>query len=128
MLFDSFVCASANLLQAPVMRHGVRAGRFTTHEMPDAQEEDANNFTPEPSGAARSRGTDGDLNTALRRLEGKSYAAFHDIEGAWSFTAFTFILDRAQSDPYAAPSRCRVKVRLPMPNTFPVIPPALPYF
>ena len=67
-------------------------------------------LNPESSAAAQHRGSDGDLNAALRRLEGKSYPAYHDIEGAWSFPGFIFILDRAQSDPYAAPSRCRVKV------------------
>ena len=86
------------------------AGRFNSQDGPDAREEDSSTFAPETSAAAHSRGTVADLGAALRRLEGKSYGAYHDIEGAWSFPSFTFILDRAQSDPYAAPSRCRVKV------------------
>ena len=51
------------------------------------------------------------LHDALRRLEGAPYKAYHDIEGAWACSGFIFILDRAQSDPYAQPSRCRVKAR-----------------
>ncbi|CAL5221417.1 g3603 [Coccomyxa viridis] len=86
------------------------AGRFNSQEGPDAREEDGSTLAPESSAAARSRGSVADLSAALRRLEGKSYGAYHDIEGAWSFPGFTFILDRAQSDPYAAPSRCRVKI------------------
>ena len=57
------------------------------------------------------QGTAQDLQNALQRLEGKSYMAYHDVEGAWAFQNFTFILDRAQSDPFAAASRCRVLVR-----------------
>ena len=71
---------------------------------------------PDSSAAARSKGNDALLHATLQRLEGKSYPAYHDIEGAWSFPSFTFILDRAQSDPYAAPSRCRVKVWLSLPG------------
>ena len=64
---------------------------------------------PGPSSTSPSRGSHTELNASLRQLEGKSYGAYHDIEGAWAFPNFTFILDRAQSDPFAAPSRCRVK-------------------
>ena len=58
------------------------------------------------AGVLASRGTAQDLQNALQRLEGKSYMAYHDVEGAWAFQNFTFILDRAQSDPFAAASRC----------------------
>ncbi len=104
------VSAPVTLPLAHIMVHD--AGRFSSQEGPDAQEEDRSTFTPESSAAAHARGTVADLSTALRRLEGSSYGAYHGIEGAWSFHSFTFILDRAQSDPYAAPSRCRVKVWL----------------
>ncbi|CAL8468571.1 g8111 [Coccomyxa elongata] len=58
----------------------------------------------------RSHGGAEDLRDSLRRLEGQSYPRYHDIEGSWQFEGFTFILDRAQSDPFAQPSRCRVQV------------------
>ena len=57
------------------------------------------------------RGHAQELERALRDREGRPYPAYHDVEGAWAFSEFLFILDRAQSDPYAAPSRCRVQVR-----------------
>ena len=64
------------------------------------------------AGAAK-RGAQGsaqELERALRDREGRPYPAYHDVEGAWAFPDFLFVLDRAQSDPYAAPSRCRVQV------------------
>jgi hypothetical protein len=59
------------------------------------------------------RGTQQELEAALRRLDGAGYKGYHDVEGAWGFPGFTFILHRAQSDPFAQPSRCRVLVRAP---------------
>lgn len=57
------------------------------------------------------RGHAQELERALRDREGRPYPAYHDVEGAWAFSEFLFTLDRAQSDPYAAPSHCRVQVR-----------------
>ncbi|KAK9844049.1 hypothetical protein WJX81_003003 [Elliptochloris bilobata] len=66
-------------------------------------------------GAAKGvQGSVQDLQRALREREGRPYPAYHDVEGAWSFPEFLFVLDRAQSDPYAAPSRCRVQVAAEM--------------
>ena len=56
------------------------------------------------------QGSAQDLERALRGSEGRPYGAYHDMEGAWAFPEFLLTLDRAQSDPYAAPSRCRVQV------------------
>ncbi|WFD31051.1 hypothetical protein MSPP1_002081 [Malassezia sp. CBS 17886] len=55
-------------------------------------------------------GTIAELEASLHRLEGRPYGAYHDLEGAWVFAGFTFILDRAQSDPYAAPSKARIRI------------------
>lgn len=33
-----------------------------------------------------------------------------DIEGSWQFPGFTLVIERAQGDPYAAPTRVRVQV------------------
>ncbi|EIE22453.1 hypothetical protein COCSUDRAFT_16516, partial [Coccomyxa subellipsoidea C-169] len=41
----------------------------------------------------------------------QNYPKYHDVEGSWQFQGgFSFMLDRAQSDPFAQPSRCRVQV------------------
>jgi predicted ABC-class ATPase len=52
------------------------------------------------------------LSATLNRLDGKSYKAYRDIQGAWQFAGFTLIVDHCQGDPYAAPSRLRVQVRM----------------
>lgn len=54
---------------------------------------------------------EGNDPSGLACVAGQSYPRYHDIEGSWHFEGFTFILDRAQSDPFAQPSRCRVQVR-----------------
>lgn len=46
----------------------------------------------------------------LQRLDGRGYKAYRDIEGAWDFDGFVLLLDHAQGDPFAAPSRVRVRV------------------
>jgi len=38
--------------------------------------------------------------------------AYKDIEGQWTFAGFTLIVDHAQSDPFAHPSRCRVQLSM----------------
>jgi predicted ABC-class ATPase len=53
------------------------------------------------------------LSALLNRLDGKGYKAYRDIQGAWQFNGFTLIVDHCQGDPYAAPSRLRVQVRMP---------------
>ncbi|CAK0781040.1 hypothetical protein CVIRNUC_005266 [Coccomyxa viridis] len=84
------------------------AGRYNSQKAAPSAEDDG---PPSAScGLAHSRGSHADLSSALQRLEGRPYPAYHDMEGAWSFPGFTFILDRAQSDPFAQPSRCRILV------------------
>ncbi len=53
-----------------------------------------------------------DLQRRLRRLDGKGYPAYKDIRGSYRFDEFTLFIDYVQGDPFAAPSRLRV--RLPM--------------
>lgn len=55
--------------------------------------------------------TDTELRNELNRLDGKGYKAYRDIEGVWyEFENFDLRIDRAQGDPFAAPSACRVWV------------------
>ncbi len=53
-----------------------------------------------------------DLKRILQRIDGKGYPAYKDIRGAYNFDEFTLFVDYVQGDPFAAPSRMRV--RLPM--------------
>lgn len=65
---------------------------------------------------ANGGGSYDDLLNLLQRLDGKSYGAYHDLdttlERGWvnSSFGFTLFVGRAQSDPFAAPTRCRVVV------------------
>ncbi len=51
-----------------------------------------------------------DLRQILRRIDGRGYKAYRDIEGAYQFPEYTLLVDHAQGDPFAAPSRVRVRV------------------
>ena len=53
-----------------------------------------------------------ELAEILDRLDGRGYKAYRDIEGAWQFSDFELFVDRVQSDPFAAPSKLRVRVDL----------------
>ncbi|NEO85014.1 MAG: ABC-ATPase domain-containing protein [Spirulina sp. SIO3F2] len=50
------------------------------------------------------------LRQTLHRLDGGSYKAYKDIKGAYQFPNFTLYIDYVQGDPFAAPSRVRVRV------------------
>lgn len=50
------------------------------------------------------------LAATLERLDGRGYKAYRDIEGSWSFAELTLHVDRVQADPFAAPSKLRVRV------------------
>ena len=47
------------------------------------------------------------LRRLLDRLDGRSWPAYRDLEGAWRLGDATLIVDHVQGDPYAAPSRVR---------------------
>lgn len=52
------------------------------------------------------------LAETLERLDGRGYKAYRDIEGPWSFAEFTLFVDRVQADPFAAPSKLRIRLDL----------------
>jgi len=51
-----------------------------------------------------------DLRRMLRRIDGKGYKAYREIEGAYDFGEYTLFVDRAQGDPFASPSLVRAQV------------------
>jgi predicted ABC-class ATPase len=52
------------------------------------------------------------LRAVLRRIDGRGYPAYHDIKGVWELTGIQLSVDHVQGDPFAAPSRLRVRVPL----------------
>ncbi len=60
-----------------------------------------------------------DLVELLRRLDGNQYPGYHDIESSskgWvnDIGGYSLYIARAQSDPFARPTRCRVIVKSEM--------------
>ena len=55
-------------------------------------------------------GTEADLRARLREIDGRGYPAYRDIQGEYVFPRFTLFVDHVQGDPYASPSRLRVRV------------------
>lgn len=51
-----------------------------------------------------------DLRKTLRRIDGRGYKAYKDIESAYNFREYTLFVDHVQGDPFASPSRVRVQV------------------
>jgi len=51
-----------------------------------------------------------DLANELQRLDGRGYKAYSSLRGAHSFPSFTLFVDHVQGDPFAAPSRIRLRV------------------
>jgi predicted ABC-class ATPase len=51
-----------------------------------------------------------DLKRRLVAIDGHGYKAYQTLEGAYDFGPFTLYLDHAQSDPFAPPSRLRVRL------------------
>jgi predicted ABC-class ATPase len=54
--------------------------------------------------------TDDDLRRVLHRLDGRGYKAYKEIKGRWTFPRFDLFVDHVQGDPFAAPSRVRVRL------------------
>ncbi len=50
------------------------------------------------------------LYSKLLQLDNCSYKAYRDIEGSYQFPNFNLIVDRVQGDPFAAPSKLRIKI------------------
>ena len=51
-----------------------------------------------------------DLRDQLRRIDGRGYPAYKDLRGAWELGELTLFLDHVQGDPFAAPSKLRLRV------------------
>jgi len=51
-----------------------------------------------------------DLKNILSRIDGWGYKAYKDIEGDYDFGDFLVLVDHVQGDPFASPSRIRLKV------------------
>lgn len=51
-----------------------------------------------------------DLRAVLRKVDGRGYKAYKEIEGVYDFKGFILYVDRAQGDPFASPSNVRVRV------------------
>ncbi len=50
------------------------------------------------------------LQKTLDRIDGKGYKAYKDIRGSYRFVRFELFIDYVQGDPFASPSRMRVRV------------------
>jgi len=54
--------------------------------------------------------SDVELGRILQRIDGRGYKAYKEIKGQYDFGDYTLIIDYIQGDPFAAPSRVRVRV------------------
>ena len=54
--------------------------------------------------------TGADLETILRRIDGRGYKAYRAIRGRYDLGGFRFSVDHVQGDPFAAPSRMSVRL------------------
>lgn len=50
------------------------------------------------------------LRQKLEKIDGSGYKAYRELAGSYSFPRFTLFIDYIQGDPYASPSRMRVRV------------------
>ncbi|MDV6012529.1 ABC-ATPase domain-containing protein [Haloechinothrix sp. LS1_15] len=62
------------------------------------------------STSGRTQGSIADLAGRLSRLDGKGYGQYRSLEGAWQADGYTVKLLKAQTDPFAPPSRVEVRV------------------
>jgi predicted ABC-class ATPase len=53
-----------------------------------------------------------DLRRLLSRIDGRGYKAYRDIRGTYGFEGYTLFVDYVQGDPFASPSRIRVRIPL----------------
>jgi len=53
-----------------------------------------------------------DLSRLLRQIDGRGYRTYGDIQKAYRFDSYTLFVDHVQSDPFAPPSKVRVRVPL----------------
>ena len=50
------------------------------------------------------------LNALCRRIDGRPYPAYRDLVGSWRLGEVEVLVDHVQGDPFAAPSRLRLRV------------------
>ncbi|HIJ74610.1 MAG TPA: ABC-ATPase domain-containing protein [Candidatus Hydrogenedentes bacterium] len=50
------------------------------------------------------------LRRILERIDGRGYKAYKDVQGSYDFGSFVLHIDHVQGDPFAAPSKVRVRV------------------
>ena len=51
-----------------------------------------------------------DLKTLIRRIDGRGYRAYRDLKDVYDFSEYILLVDHVQGDPFAPPSRIRVKI------------------
>jgi len=51
-----------------------------------------------------------DLRRILKQIDGRGYKSYKSIEGSYQFRDFALFVDHVQSDPFAPPSKVRVRV------------------
>jgi predicted ABC-class ATPase len=51
-----------------------------------------------------------ELRSRLRRIDGRSYRAYQELRGEWELSGVWLFIDHVQGDPFAAPSRVRLRV------------------
>jgi predicted ABC-class ATPase len=52
------------------------------------------------------------LKELLQRFDGRGYKAYKELEGSFSFPKFVLYIDHVQGDPFASPSRIRVRMSM----------------
>lgn len=52
------------------------------------------------------------LQSLLKRIDGRGYKAYKEIQGEYRFPTFTLFIDYVQGDPFASPSRIRVRMSM----------------
>ena len=60
--------------------------------------------------------TDQNLKSILSRIDGRGYKAYKDLQGRYEFAGFELHIDHVQGDPFAAPSKVRVRVAQVVPE------------
>ena len=58
------------------------------------------------------------LKRILGRIDGRSYKAYKDLRGRYRFDGFELFIDHVQGDPFAAPSKLRLRVPWAVPGPF----------
>lgn len=51
-----------------------------------------------------------ELRALLRRIDGRGYGAYRDLRGAFDVQGVSLFIDHVQGDPFAAPSRLRLRI------------------